>query len=252
MKQYRNKTTGNVFGAVQFTGRNLEEIYSEFGTVGIEALKWDGVEGWDKLALNSRGGYIYAKVGDWVIEDPVVNNSFFSCKPDTFKEMYVEIPDVTEELSTPLPSCVRMKTATHQVSLVVFVDNEDDRLIVGEKLSEMAMAFGQVFPSVWLSQNKLEEDPSSELSGDEPIDAVRSVMLDEGLNPETVNDMISRLLRAGVVFNSGEPIVELFHEDENTMSKVSKALADSGMTAGHVTDAISIMQEAGIVFVERS
>lgn len=256
MKRYLSKTTDEIVNALQFTGRNLEEIYTELGTIGIEAIAGD--EGnYSGLVLRTRRGTISAAVGDWIIPDNKFDGMFYSCKPDIFEDRYTLINDgpefVEEEVGQTLFS---VKPSSHLLTLSISVDNPEDWHIIFTKFYDFAEAVGHLFPNLSLTSAMLNDDPKAferVLSEEESLSAVRSTLYDEGLSKETVNDVVSRLLRAGVIFSdrvNGDAFEKVTY-DEDTLGKVASALGETGMTAGDIHDAISLMQNKGILFRER-
>lgn len=72
-----------VLEAIQWTGRNLDEIrnfmkpnYPGHGTEGHP----------DCLTIHTLEGTHRADVGDWIIKG--VKNEFYPCKPDIFEQTY--------------------------------------------------------------------------------------------------------------------------------------------------------------------
>ena len=79
MTKYRKKPV--VIEAVQWTGKNLNEIF-EF--IPIEYLDAHTIEG--SLEIHTLEGTIIASINDWIIKG--VQGEFYPIKPDIFEETY--------------------------------------------------------------------------------------------------------------------------------------------------------------------
>lgn len=96
MAKYRKKPI--VVEAIQWTGSNLEEIRNFVGNDLIENY----IEHFDiertlikqtlaGIAINTLEGTMMVNYGDYIIKG--VNNEFYPCKPDIFKQTYEEVID---------------------------------------------------------------------------------------------------------------------------------------------------------------
>lgn len=96
MAKYRKKPI--VVEAIQWTGSNLEEIRNFVGNDLIENY----IEHFDiertlikqtlaGIAINTLEGTMMVNYGDYIIKS--VNNEFYPCKPDIFKQTYEEVID---------------------------------------------------------------------------------------------------------------------------------------------------------------
>lgn len=96
MPKYRKKPV--VVEAIQWTGSNLEEIRNFVGNDLIENyIKHFDIERTlikqtlSGIAINTLEGTMIVNYGDYIIKG--VNNEFYPCKPDIFKQIYEEIID---------------------------------------------------------------------------------------------------------------------------------------------------------------
>lgn len=96
MAKYRKKPI--VVEAIQWTGSNLEEIRNFVGGDLIENyIKHFDIERTlikqtlSGIAINTLEGTMIVNYGDYIIKG--VNNKFYPCKPDIFKQIYEEIID---------------------------------------------------------------------------------------------------------------------------------------------------------------
>lgn len=96
MAKYRKKPI--VVEAIQWTGSNLEEIRNFVGNDLIENyIKHFDIERTlikqtlSGIAINTLEGTMIVNYGDYIIKG--VNNEFYPCKPDIFKQIYEEIID---------------------------------------------------------------------------------------------------------------------------------------------------------------
>lgn len=96
MAKYRKKPI--VVEAIQWTGSNLEEIRNFVGNDLIENyIKHFDIERTlikqtlAGIAINTLEGTIIVNYGDYIIKG--VNNEFYPCKPDIFKQTYEEVID---------------------------------------------------------------------------------------------------------------------------------------------------------------
>lgn len=96
MAKYRKKPV--VVEAIQWTGSNLEEIRNFVGSDLIENyIKHFDIERTlikqtlSGIAINTLEGTMIVNYGDYIIKG--VNNEFYPCKPDIFKQIYEEIID---------------------------------------------------------------------------------------------------------------------------------------------------------------
>lgn len=100
MAKYRKKPV--VVEAIQWTGSNLEEIRNFVGNDLIENyIKHFDIERTlikqtlSGIAINTLEGTMIVNYGDYIIKG--VNNEFYPCKPDIFKQIYEEIIDDNKE-----------------------------------------------------------------------------------------------------------------------------------------------------------
>lgn len=96
MAKFRKKPI--IVEAVQWTGSNLEEIRNFVGSDLIENyIKHFDIERTlikqtlAGIAINTLEGTMIVNYGDYIIKG--VNNEFYPCKPDIFKQIYEEIID---------------------------------------------------------------------------------------------------------------------------------------------------------------
>lgn len=96
MPKFRKKPV--VIEAIQWTGSNLEEIRNFVGNDLIENyIKHFDIERTlikqtlSGIAVNTLEGTMIVNYGDYIIKG--VNNEFYPCKPDIFKQIYEEIID---------------------------------------------------------------------------------------------------------------------------------------------------------------
>lgn len=96
MAKYRKKPI--VVEAIQWTGSNLEEIRNFVGNDLIENyIKHFDIERTlikqtlAGIAINTLEGTIIVNYGDYIIKG--MNNEFYPCKPDIFKQTYEEVID---------------------------------------------------------------------------------------------------------------------------------------------------------------
>ncbi len=71
-----------VIEAIQFTGRNWEEVGLFVGKVASHAEQY----GKDVLLIHTLEGDHRADVGDWIIKG--IKGEFYPCKPDIFERTY--------------------------------------------------------------------------------------------------------------------------------------------------------------------
>lgn len=79
MAKFRKKPV--VIEAVQWTGKNLNEIFS---FTDSEAITNDFLENY--LEIETLEGVMKASKGDWIIKG--VKGEFYPCKPDIFEATY--------------------------------------------------------------------------------------------------------------------------------------------------------------------
>lgn len=96
MPKFRKKPV--VVEAIQWTGSNLEEIRNFVGNDLIENyIKHFDIERTlikqtlAGIAINTLEGTMIVNYGDYIIKG--VNNEFYPCKPDIFKQTYEEVID---------------------------------------------------------------------------------------------------------------------------------------------------------------
>lgn len=82
VKRYQKKPIA--IEAVQFTGNNIEEVWSAFGSEHIDGP----VEHDDCAYITTLEGRMRCSPGDWIIRG--VKNELYPCRPDIFAETYVE------------------------------------------------------------------------------------------------------------------------------------------------------------------
>lgn len=96
MKLYRFKPTNEIFRAIQFTGKNLQEIYTEFGVAEIAPA---GTQGEERLILNCNHlRPTTALVGEWVLKSDS-DHTFYRCTSVVLERDYVEVAGVVEDES---------------------------------------------------------------------------------------------------------------------------------------------------------
>ena len=78
MAKFRKKPV--VIEAVQYVGRNSEDIHEFCGSVAREPV------GEDYMEIVTLEGVMKASVGDYVIKG--VSGEFYPCKPDIFEKTY--------------------------------------------------------------------------------------------------------------------------------------------------------------------
>ncbi|WP_017728508.1 hypothetical protein [Halalkalibacterium ligniniphilum] len=83
MPKYRKKPV--VIEAVQFTGKNEEEI-ERFVDKPLDKLKVMGERETVALFIETLEGEMTANVGDYIIKG--INGEFYPCKPDIFEKTY--------------------------------------------------------------------------------------------------------------------------------------------------------------------
>lgn len=80
-----------VIEAVQFTGRNLDEVAHFIGSAMHFHRCRDG--GADAVDLTTiHGETAYARPGDWIIPEPE-HGRFYPVKPDIFAATYEPVPE---------------------------------------------------------------------------------------------------------------------------------------------------------------
>ena len=79
MSRYRKKPV--VIEAVQWTGRNIEEV---FALTGVSEITEGFVD--DYLEIETLEGIMRAIKFDWIIKG--VNGEIYPCKPDIFEKTY--------------------------------------------------------------------------------------------------------------------------------------------------------------------
>ena len=84
MSKYRKKPI--VIEAIQWTGDNLDDICKKFPDF---RLKYTISE--DVLGIYTLEGVMWASKGDYIIQG--IQDEFYPCKPDIFKETYEEVKD---------------------------------------------------------------------------------------------------------------------------------------------------------------
>lgn len=96
MAKFRKKPV--VVEAIQWMGSNLEEIRNFVGNDLIENyIKHFDIERTlikqtlSGIAINTLEGTMIVNYGDYIIKG--VNNEFYPCKPDIFKQIYEEVID---------------------------------------------------------------------------------------------------------------------------------------------------------------
>jgi len=83
VSRYRKKPV--VVEAMQWTGRNIQELWAWGGAEGIYGPTDEHP---DQLRLTTiHGDQAVARVGDWVISEPVPNR-YYPCVPNVFAETY--------------------------------------------------------------------------------------------------------------------------------------------------------------------
>jgi hypothetical protein len=86
VKKYRKKPI--VIEALQWTGKNIDDIFLFINTVDINIIKsWDSRE--LTITINTLEGDHIASVGDYIIKG--IANEFYPCKPDIFKKTYEKV-----------------------------------------------------------------------------------------------------------------------------------------------------------------
>lgn len=77
-----------VIEAVQFTGRNVDEL-ADFCGIAMRPVA-DTTTGGAMLEIHTREGTMRATAGDWIIRG--VQGEFYPCKPDIFAATYEAAP----------------------------------------------------------------------------------------------------------------------------------------------------------------
>ncbi len=72
--------------AIQWTGKNLEEIFAFCGPQNLGPIERRPDYKLKVKTLESGGGYHEADTYDWIIKG--VKGEFYPCKPDIFAETY--------------------------------------------------------------------------------------------------------------------------------------------------------------------
>jgi hypothetical protein len=91
MNKFRKRPV--VIDAVQWTGKNVEEIRTftnNKGHVRIEVEKNEPVVT-NFLSILTMEGEMTASIGDWIIKG--VEGEFYPCKPDIFYKTYEKIEE---------------------------------------------------------------------------------------------------------------------------------------------------------------
>ncbi|MCH3963551.1 MAG: hypothetical protein LKE46_04710 [Clostridium sp.] len=83
MAKYRKRSV--VIEAVQWTGKNIDEIAKFMSSNGIYCYKNN------KLMIVTLEGVHVASINDYIIKG--VNGEFYPCKPDIFKKTYDFVSD---------------------------------------------------------------------------------------------------------------------------------------------------------------
>ncbi len=84
MSKYRKKPI--VIEAIQWTGDNLNDICKLFPDFRLKYTLSDGA-----LGIYTLEGIMWASKGDYIIQG--IQDEFYPCKPDIFKETYEEVKD---------------------------------------------------------------------------------------------------------------------------------------------------------------
>lgn len=118
MPKFRKKPI--VIEAVRWTGSNLEEIRNFVGNDLIENyIKHFDIERTlikqtlTGIAIDTLEGTMRVDYGDYIIKD--VNNEFYPCKPDIFKQTYEEmIDDNKQQKETYLSKYLRENNCSYE------------------------------------------------------------------------------------------------------------------------------------------
>lgn len=90
MPKFRKRPV--VIEAVQWTGSNVDEIATFFGTPStIVAACISEVLNERRLPIVTLEGVVTASPGDWIIRG--VAGEYYPCKPDIFAKTYEAVPD---------------------------------------------------------------------------------------------------------------------------------------------------------------
>lgn len=84
MPKYRKNPI--VIEAIQWTGDNLDDICKKFPDFRLKHTFSDGA-----LGIYTLEGIMWASKGDYVIKG--IQDEFYPCKPDIFKETYEEVTE---------------------------------------------------------------------------------------------------------------------------------------------------------------
>lgn len=80
------KSRPKIIEAIQWTGKNLDEVYSFCGPENIGPIERRPDYDLKIKTLESGGGYHIADKGDWIIKG--IKGEFYPCKPDIFELSY--------------------------------------------------------------------------------------------------------------------------------------------------------------------
>lgn len=83
MAKYRKKPVE--IEAVQWTGRNRNEICSVVNRADLHSY------GWNDLYIETLDGVIHAEPDDYIIKG--VNGKLYRCKPDIFEKFYERVEE---------------------------------------------------------------------------------------------------------------------------------------------------------------
>lgn len=83
--KYRKKPI--VIEAIQWTGKNLQEISYKFP----ESFGLLFLYNTDELLISTLEGHVIASIGDYIIKG--IKGEFYPCKPDIFEATYEEVKE---------------------------------------------------------------------------------------------------------------------------------------------------------------
>ena len=84
IKKYIKKPV--IIEALEWTGENIEEIYSFVGIDKIEINKKSIDQEIGELYIRTLEGAMHASIGDFIIKG--IKGEFYPCKPDIFHNTY--------------------------------------------------------------------------------------------------------------------------------------------------------------------
>lgn len=208
MGRYLRRPTSESIQAIQFTGDNFQELWDEFGKIGIFRSSDR-----ELILRTAKGCRISVAPSSWVTPDESPN-TFYSIDNDVFVKRFVpeteNKPPIQEQLVLATDEVMNVQ-ATHMISVSVLVNGPQQWERVFGQFSELVQNMGCSYPSATVSSHTYDdEEPLSEIEEDlyydeNTLHKVARALRNAGMTIEQTTNAIREMQNARILFHERMP-----------------------------------------------